>query len=287
MCTKCGNNSCSSGNKCRSKSAGADLASLQNEMSEIRSILDEIDAKTRFLNCNPILIITDPDNIALFDSETGLGSGCWEGWAICNGVTQTKPGTTNKTITPPNLLDRFVVGAGDTYDVGDTGGENTHVLTVAEIPAHEHEIIDPGHNHPIDDDMHSHGITEEPHNHSFTGVEHDHTLSIDSAGAHDHSTGFRIIGDGNGGENFNVREANANAGAAVSTDGAHVHTGTVGVTTAGGNVGDASTNISVQNAATGIEVTDNTTNISMEEVGGGEAHENRPPFYAVIFIMKL
>ncbi len=36
------------------------------------------------------------------------------------------------------LKDKFLLGAGDTYTAGDTGGEATHTLTVDEMPAHTH-----------------------------------------------------------------------------------------------------------------------------------------------------
>lgn len=48
-------------------------------------------------------------------------------WALCNGTNGT-----------PDLRNQFVVGAGSTYDVGDTGGEATHTLTVNEMPTHTH-----------------------------------------------------------------------------------------------------------------------------------------------------
>jgi microcystin-dependent protein len=51
------------------------------------------------------------------------------GWYLCDGNNST-----------PNLRDRFVVGAGSSYAVGDTGGEATHILTIAEMPAHDHVI---------------------------------------------------------------------------------------------------------------------------------------------------
>lgn len=44
------------------------------------------------------------------------------GWYLCNGANGT-----------PDLRDRFVVGAGSSYAVGDTGGEATHQLSAAEI----------------------------------------------------------------------------------------------------------------------------------------------------------
>lgn len=38
------------------------------------------------------------------------------------------------------LKDRFLLGAGDTYSNGTTGGEATHKLTVSEMPSHDHTI---------------------------------------------------------------------------------------------------------------------------------------------------
>jgi microcystin-dependent protein len=46
---------------------------------------------------------------------------------------------------------------------GFTGGEATHTLTTAEMPAHEHPVYDIGHTH--DEDPHTHGVDEQPHDH--------------------------------------------------------------------------------------------------------------------------
>ena len=51
------------------------------------------------------------------------------GWHICDGTDGT-----------PDLTDKFVLGAGTTHSVGDTGGEETHKLTVEEIPEHYHTV---------------------------------------------------------------------------------------------------------------------------------------------------
>lgn len=48
-------------------------------------------------------------------------------WALCNGANGT-----------PNLMDKFIVGAGSSYAVGATGGAATHTLTIDEIPSHAH-----------------------------------------------------------------------------------------------------------------------------------------------------
>ncbi len=38
------------------------------------------------------------------------------------------------------IKDTFLLSAGDTYSGGATGGEATHALTVAEMPAHDHDV---------------------------------------------------------------------------------------------------------------------------------------------------
>jgi len=40
----------------------------------------------------------------------------------------------------PDLVNRTVVGAGDDFSLGDTGGEAQHTLTVNEMPAHTHGL---------------------------------------------------------------------------------------------------------------------------------------------------
>lgn len=51
-----------------------------------------------------------------------------DGWTLCDG-----------TLGTPDLRDRFVIGAGDTYNPDDTGGASTH----------DHDFTSDGHNHTI------------------------------------------------------------------------------------------------------------------------------------------
>ena len=39
------------------------------------------------------------------------------------------------------LEDRFLVGAGNTYTLGASGGEAEHTLTEAEMPSHRHPLV--------------------------------------------------------------------------------------------------------------------------------------------------
>lgn len=128
------------------------------------------------------------------------------GWALCNGSNGT-----------PNLRNRFIVGAGSTYAVGDVGGANTVTLTVAQMPAHDHSGIT--------------GDDSPDHSHTSTFIRDR------SSGA----TGNAVFGD----ENYYGTEYVTSGGASVR----HTH--------------------------------------SIDNQGGDQAHENRPPYYALAYIMKL
>lgn len=41
------------------------------------------------------------------------------------------------------ITDVFLLGAGNSYALGATGGEETHKLTVAEMPSHNHDLLGP------------------------------------------------------------------------------------------------------------------------------------------------
>ena len=127
------------------------------------------------------------------------------GWALCNGQNGT-----------PNLMDRFIVGAGSTYSVGTTGGSATVTLTTAQMPSHTH------------------------------------TGSTNTTGAHTHSIEPSwVYHYGSGAYSYPGDSEYHTSPASTKSAGDHSHTLTI-------------------NAA-----------------GSGNAHENRPPYYALAYIMKL
>ena len=123
------------------------------------------------------------------------------GWAICDGTNGT-----------PDLRDRFIVGAGNSYSLKATGGANTVSLTADQNGAHNH-----------DGNL---NISTDSHNQSYTigygNLAHLQNINISSGGSGEYS--LRGI-----------------------------------------------TSISATTASS----------------GKGAAHENRPPYYALYFIMKL
>ncbi len=143
--------------------------------------------------------------------RTALPKGCivmWSGavakiptgWALCDGQNGT-----------PDLLGRFVVAAGGTYSVGQTGGADSVVLSEAQMPSHTHTMELAG--------------------------EHTHVIEFAAAGSNP-----TYLAPDNG-SNYTGSELTANAA------GEHTHT--------------------------------------VNKTGSGTAHENRPPFYALCYIMKI
>lgn len=78
-----------------------------------------------------------------------------KGWATCNGqfmpINQNQAlfallGTTfggngQTTFALPNLRGRTPIHFGDNYPLGQTGGEESHTITMAELPTHKHTLI--------------------------------------------------------------------------------------------------------------------------------------------------
>ena len=121
---------------------------------------------------------------------SGSTSSIPSGWALCNGGSGT-----------PNLMNRFIVGAGSAYAVNATGGSAN-----ATLPAHNHTAST-----------------------STTGA-HAHSGSTNTVGNHVHSitaATSSIIGSGSG-----VSGGNTTSGT-FTTNGAGAHAHTVSIPSSG------------------------------------------------------
>jgi microcystin-dependent protein len=148
------------------------------------------------------------------------------GYQLCNGSNGT-----------PNLQDRFIVGAGSGYAVGNTGGENTVQLTEGQLASHAHGIGGEGnHNHLV------------VHIGESSGGNFD-TNPVDN-GSLPHII-RRGTPSSNENHRYTLRGTNAEPNAGRSKDaGAHSHGG------------------------------------ATVAAGSNQAHENRPPYYALAYIMR-
>lgn len=136
------------------------------------------------------------------------------GWALCDGTNGT-----------PNLLDRFIVGAGSVnYNPGATGGADSVTLGTTNIPAH------------------SHGVS-----------------NFSNPGNHYHgpSTQAALDNTGNGQPLRALYQDGPPFAGQIWDLAAGGHTHTFNIDSAFGNA-----------------------------LGGTDAHENRPPYYALAFIMR-
>lgn len=184
---------------------------------------------------------------------SGAVSAIPPGWALCDGTNGT-----------PNLRDRFVVGAGSTYNVGATGGASTVALTAGQLPGHTHAAggltaaSGGAHTHTVSGSAATGGAAF-----SINSRRQDGTNSIFTS-----PSGISLNEFGGGGSFTRV----GSGGGTSSTDqlsysGQHTHSVTGNADAAGAHT--------------------HTVTGSTASTGAGEAHENLPPYYALAFIMRV
>ena len=100
---------------------------LSGATSNIQAQLDALD--TGLTNTNTNLQSAVPTGMVMMWS--GAANAIPSGYVLCDGGNNT-----------PDLRDRFVVGAGNTYSVNNTGGAASVTLTTAQMPSHTHSYTD-------------------------------------------------------------------------------------------------------------------------------------------------
>ena len=149
-----------------------------------------------------------------------------DGWALCDGSNGT-----------PNLKDRFIVGAGYSYNLGAIGGENYHTLTINEMPSHNHWS----------------GVAD---SRGYLGYFRTHSNMFSGEYGNDSRAVSQILGLNGVGGCFEVVERGLNVEGFTSNHNFEVVVGL-------------------------------KANKLMQAQGGNRSHENRPPFYAVYYIIKI
>lgn len=185
------------------------------------------------------------------------------GWALCNGDwynpdDNTDHGGTNtgaRTTLTPNLSGRFIVGyqSGDT-DYDQPGNMSTGGSTQGKTGGLEAVTLNttqiPSHSHTMN-----------------TGGAHDHSTSTGSD-THSHGSTWS---NGSPMEDTGSNEPDRDGGGSAAkkgdpselTIGSDTHNHTINITNSGAHPH------------------------TINNTGGGNNHENRPPYYVLAFIMKL
>ena len=172
---------------------------------------------------------------------SGASNAIPSGFVLCDGNNST-----------PDLRDRFVVGAGNSYNVGATGGASTVTLSTSQIPAHGHS-----------GNAHSHSADFGSHSHSFSGSgSSSHTHNLNGGIGINNYQGLQVLSYAN----------YRSEGTLPSYY--YAESATVNISVSG-NTGNASVSGNTSNA---------TANVG--DTGGGGSHENKPPYYSLCYIMK-
>lgn len=224
------------------------LNGVLTEVTEFDSSAQEIDDA---VDAIPVLQVAIAAVIpsGLISMWSGAASNIPDGWLLCDGSNGT-----------PDLRGRFIVGAGGDYAVGATGGSNTVALSAEEMPSHTHK---------------------------FTGQEHTHGgtinmtgLTCSEAGGHTHK--IDRLYDRYGNEMYIVEtkkaDGNFNDVPILSQ-----YSGECYYTNSDATEGTHTHNISGKGS---VSIDPAVAGGVNENAGGGKAHENRPPYYALCYIMK-
>ena len=153
------------------------------------------------------------------------GSSLPPGWSLCDGYNGT-----------PDLRDRFIVGSGMSYTVGNTGGQNQVTLNQAQTPLKNHR--------------------------------HYLSLSTNTNGSHSHWT------EGSSANNLAHRHRYYSGNTTVD-----IHK------SPDNDDKDWRGTFHTNNTGNHSHSVSGNTNYTNDS--GASPHENRPPFYALAFIMKL
>lgn len=195
------------------------IASMDDHIRTIKTVL-----KTTFPNLTAPYTGTSADMntrgvpSGLVAMWSGAAAAIPAGWLLCDGLNST-----------PDLRDRFIVGATNSYAVGATGGAISaattaagahthalssdgshthtglaagHVLTIDEMPSHKHEswgesMVDAPFGVSGGQTHRGSGKTDDDNYLYYTspvggGLAHTHAVTIDAAGVHTHTTAAAV-----------------------------------------------------------------------------------------------
>lgn len=204
-------------------------------------------------------------------------------WRICDGDAVSRSvfsdlfavigtnygvGDNSTTFNLPNLTNLFVAGAGSDYNLGQSGGANSVALTVGEMPQHNHTGSTLGEN-----GAHNHQVTGGSHNHGgSTGnnsVDHTHGVGIPYDTRDDNLTETGFV-------NVHKESPTGESNTATKT-----------YTTSGQSQNHTHSIVAESHTHTVSENGTHSHTLTIAAQGSGTAHENRPPFLAMYYIIKV
>lgn len=255
----------------------AESGNVQNVSTNFQSIIEKYSM--------PVGVIT---------MWSGLITAIPKGWALCDG--STKRDRNGNSVALPDLRGKFMIGAGGTYTIGSTGGNESqtittgtnsvtptvsstlsgsvtgHELTRSEIPQHRHGI---DHYHEINDPGHVHTynwISDANVDRDFGETVNDGRYRTDNTSSAFTNIKIKNLTDTYGAGNQNLWSGYG--GARDSPDGLN----SLGPSSARSDFGTAHTHSNSFSVSTTLSNTTHTHSFTID---------TRPPYYALAFIFKL
>jgi hypothetical protein len=224
----------------------------------------------------------------------GGASNVPKGWCFCDGRTVTN--RYGNSVTAPDLRTRFVVGVGNYYNPNDTGGSNT--ISIDEDTGNNSVEPTVSHNFSVSVNNHSLAVGEIPQH--VHGMMHGHNEITATASDHSHTYSDKYLHDSGTGDYDNSTE-NSTQDGQYRTDSKTTSTASITITgsvpsgtgkvTPDAKTGEGSVN-GLKNPADGHSHPSTFSgNVSLSNTTHTHSYDfsfnNRPPYYALCYIMKL
>jgi hypothetical protein len=226
------------------------FTNLKNAICSVSKTQDDVEKRLRFLTPYSCILNFWGDIMlgGLNFDITGMGQ-----FNMSSGQDLTGFALCNGNNGTPDLRDRFVVSSGGRYQQGELGPvfNSTASLQFSSVQLTVPQL--PAHDHVVNDPTHAHTIADPTHNHDYHDVYNKDTWrGVERVG-------LPFIALGGGTKKFATEVKNPTSGAS-------------------GTTGPAKAIVSLVNAKTNIDILDE---------GGDVTHENRPPYFALAYIMRV
>ncbi len=186
-------------------------------------------------------------------------------WALCDGSTYLRTNTALfaaigttwgagdgvSTANLPDFRRASSIGSGGTGSgvisnaAGSAGGAETHSITVAEMPTHNHGVTDPTHAHSVSDPGHAHSVNDPGHAHGVADPGHAHSYTAPGTGLENAGSFFTGLGQ-------------AGATTSGSGTGIGIYANYTGI-----GINGSGTGIGIFGASTGITINNNGSGTAM------------------------
>ncbi|GBR76031.1 phage tail fiber protein [Candidatus Termititenax persephonae] len=217
--------------------------------------------------------------ILMYDGTSWNDNVTLKGWYKCEGQTVASYGTL------PNLKNRFIIGYDATNTPQRSGGSNSTILTTDNLPSHNHSLTaltlgnEAAHTHSVSADTDT-----KTHSHTFTGTNQTGEFGsngMEVRGGNDSAWGVKVSGvfslsdnttgayaHNQGSSAGNLINFSMTPSGTISGDGSHSHSFTA---TSGAGSGH----------------THSLSSSTISATGSGTSFDNRPSYYALIYIIKV